>query len=63
MPPDAAPKPPVQMKNYNMTIRLMDTDLPYPSKESAQKDAEEWAQGIADQEGCMVVDVEVMEAT
>lgn len=28
-------------KLYNMTIRLMDTGLPYPSKEEAQKDAEE----------------------
>lgn len=37
-------------KLYNMTIRLMDTGLPYPSKEEAQKDAEEWAHGIADQE-------------
>jgi len=50
------------MKLYNFTIRLMDTGLPYPSIESAKKDAEEWAAEIAQTENCTVVDVEVMEA-
>lgn len=49
------------MKLYNFTIRLMDTSLPYPDYESALKDAQEWANDIADSENCMVVDVEVME--
>jgi hypothetical protein len=49
-------------KLYNMTIRLMDTGLPYPNKESAEQDATEWAQSIADSENCMIVDVVVEEA-
>lgn len=50
------------MKLFNMTIRLMDTGIPYPSLEEAKKAAEEWANDIAASENCTVVDVEVMEA-
>lgn len=49
------------LKHYNCTIRLMDTGLPYRSLEEAKKETQEWAQGIADEENCMVVDIEVME--
>lgn len=51
------------MKLYNMTIRLMDTGVPFSSKEEAVKGAEEWANEIAAEENCTVVDVEVMEET
>lgn len=43
------------------TVTLCDTGLPYPDNESAQKDADEWAQGIADMENCMVAKVTVTE--
>lgn len=49
------------MKSFNCTIRLMDMGIPYHSLEEAKKETQEWAQGIADQENCMVVDIEVME--
>jgi len=49
------------MPNYTMTITLMDSGLPYPNKESAKKDAEDWATELAEGENCMVAKVEVTE--
>lgn len=49
------------MKTYKFIITLYDTGLPYPDRASAEKDADEWAQGIADTENCLVADVQVDE--
>lgn len=49
------------MKLYTFYITLTDTGLPYPDYESALKDADDWATGIADTENCMVSRVIVLE--
>lgn len=49
------------MKNYTFIITLYDSGLPYPNREEAQKDADEWAQEIADSENCVVANVQVDE--
>lgn len=49
------------MPNYTFTVTLMDSGLPYPTKEEAEKDAKEWADEIATTENCMVAKVEVTE--
>lgn len=48
------------MESYTFIVTLMDSGLPYPNKESAQKDADEWAKGLGDQENCMVAEVKVV---
>jgi len=47
------------METYTFIVTLVDSGLPYPDKESAQKDADEWAQGLGDQEMCQVAEVKV----
>lgn len=47
------------MDNYTFTVTLIDYALPYPSMESAKKDAEEWAKEIAVTENCIVGEVKV----
>lgn len=49
------------VKLYTMQITLIDTAQPYPNKEEAEKDAQEWAQSIADAENCMIAEVKVTE--
>jgi hypothetical protein len=50
------------MPNYTFTVTLMDSGLPYATKEEAEKDAKEWADEIAAVDGaCMVAKVEVTE--
>jgi hypothetical protein len=47
------------MDNYTFIVTLVDSGLPYPDKESAQKDANEWAQSLGNQELCEVAEVKV----
>lgn len=49
------------MQFYNCTIRLMDTGIPYHSLEEAKKETQAWANEIAQEQNCTVVDIEVME--
>lgn len=49
------------MPSYTMTVILMDSGLPYPDKESAEKDAKEWGEGLAISENCMLAEVKVTE--
>jgi hypothetical protein len=47
------------MDNYTFKVVLVDSGLPYSTKEDAEHDAREWADGIADSENCMVAEVTV----
>lgn len=47
------------MKNYSFTVVLYDSGLPYPDKESAEKDCREWGEGIAATENCQMAICEV----
>ena len=49
------------MKLFTFTVTLIDSGLPYPDLTSAQKDADEWAQEIAQTETCTVAEVKVTE--
>jgi hypothetical protein len=49
------------MPKYNCMIILMDEGIEYKNLEEAKKETEKWAQTIAEEEQCGVVEVEVEE--
>jgi hypothetical protein len=49
------------MKTYKFIVTLYDSGLPYPSREEAEKDANEWATNLAVQENCQIANVQVDE--
>jgi hypothetical protein len=48
-------------KLYTFQVTLIDSGLPYPNMEEAEKDAKEWANELAQTENCQVAQVLVTE--
>ena len=47
------------MKNYMFVVTLFDSGLPYPDKESAEKDCREWAEDLSHNENCQIASLSV----
>jgi hypothetical protein len=47
------------MKNYMFVVTLFDSGLPYPDKESAEKDCREWAEDLSHNENCQIASFSV----
>jgi hypothetical protein len=47
------------MPLYKFIVTLYDGGLPYPDRESAEKDAWEWANEMSQSENCQIAHVQV----